>query len=57
MNVSCYIGIGQLINHSEGLKYSCNWIKELAKDVVSRGLDAAKDAAKAVPIKVPGRER
>ena len=31
--------------------------KELAKDVVSRGLDAAKDAAKAVPIKVPGRER
>ena len=31
--------------------------RELAKDVVSRGLDAAKDAAKAVPIKVPGRER
>ncbi len=31
--------------------------KELAKDVVSRGIDAAKDAAKAVPIKVPGRER
>lgn len=31
--------------------------KELAKDVVSRGLDAAKDAAKAVPIRVPGRER
>ena len=31
--------------------------KEFAKDVVSRGLDAAKDAAKAVPIKVPGRER
>ncbi len=32
-NVSCYIGIGQLINHFEGLKYSCNWIKGLAKDV------------------------
>ena len=31
--------------------------RELAKDVVSRGLDAAKDAAKAVPIKVQGRER
>ncbi|MBQ6150570.1 MAG: PcfB family protein [Mogibacterium sp.] len=31
--------------------------KELAKDVVSKGLDAAKDAAKAVPVKVPGRER
>ena len=31
--------------------------KELAKDVASRGIDAAKDAAKAVPIKVPGRER
>ena len=31
--------------------------KELAKDVVSKGLDAAKDAAKAVPIKVPGRDR
>ena len=31
--------------------------KELAKDVVSRGIDAAKDAAKAVPIKVPGKER
>ena len=31
--------------------------KELAKDVVSRGIDAARDAAKAVPIKVPGKER
>ena len=31
--------------------------KELAKDVVSRGLDVAKDAAKAVPIRVQGRER
>lgn len=34
-NVSCYIGIGQLISYIEGLKYSCNWIKELAKDVPS----------------------
>ena len=32
--------------------------RELAKDVVSKGLDAARDAAKAVPIpKVPGRDR
>ena len=32
--------------------------KELAKDVVSRGIDAAREAAKAVPIpKAPGRER
>ena len=32
--------------------------KELAKDVVSRGIDAAKDAVKAVPIpRAPGRER
>jgi len=31
--------------------------KELAKDVVSKGIDAARDAAKAVPIKVPGKER
>ena len=31
--------------------------KELAKDVVSRGIDAARDAVKAVPIKVPGKER
>ena len=32
--------------------------RELANDVVSRGLDAAKDAAKLVPIpKAPGRER
>ena len=32
--------------------------RELAKDVVSKGLDAAKDAAKAVPIpKAPGRDR
>lgn len=32
--------------------------KELAKDVVSRGIDAAREAAKAVPVpKAPGRER
>ena len=32
--------------------------RELAKDVVSKGLDAARDAAKAVPIpKAPGRDR
>ena len=31
--------------------------KELAKDVVSKGIDAAKDVARAVPLKVPGRER
>ena len=31
--------------------------KELAKDVVSKGIDAAKDVARAVPVKVPGRER
>lgn len=32
--------------------------RELAKDVVSKGLDAARDAAKVVPIpKVPGRDR
>ena len=32
--------------------------RELAKDVVSKGLDAAKDAAKVVPIpKAPGRDR
>ena len=31
---------------------------ERAKDVVSKGIDAVRDAAKAVPIpKVPGRER
>ena len=31
--------------------------KELAKDMVSKGIDAAKDVARAVPLKVPGRER
>ena len=31
---------------------------ELAKDVVSKGIEAAREAAKAVPIsKVPGRDR
>ena len=30
--ISCYVGIGQMINHREGLKYSCNWIKTLARD-------------------------
>ena len=29
--------------------------KELARDVVSKGIDAAKDVVKAVPL--PGRER
>ena len=32
--------------------------RERAKDVVSRGIEAAKDAAKAVPIpRAPGKER
>lgn len=32
--------------------------KELAKDMASKGIDAAKEAAKAVPVvKVPGKER
>jgi len=32
--------------------------KQLAKDVVSKGVDAAKEAAKAVPVpKAPGRDR
>ena len=31
---------------------------ELAKDVVSKGIEAAREAAKAVPaVKVPGRDR
>jgi isopentenyl diphosphate isomerase/L-lactate dehydrogenase-like FMN-dependent dehydrogenase len=32
--------------------------REKAKELVSKGIDAAKDAARAVPIpKVPGKER
>jgi len=31
--------------------------KEKAKELVSKGIDAAKDAVKAVPIRVPGKER
>ena len=31
--------------------------RELAKDVVSKGLDAAKDTAEAVLVRVPGKER
>ena len=31
--------------------------REKAKELVSRGIDAAKEAVKAVPLKVPGKER
>ena len=31
--------------------------KERAKELVSKGIEAAKEAARAVPIKVPGKER
>ena len=30
--VACYVGISQVVNYREGLKYSCNCIKSLAKD-------------------------
>ena len=46
------------IYKAESTRAKAEKSRELANDVVSRGLDAAKDAAKLVPVpRAPGRER